>query len=132
MTTENVRIVQQALAGLMEAGGVDALAASLSADFRHHRSDATVRNKDEWLAAVRSAIGPTAGMRIEIRHLLSDGDHVVVHSRRRLPGGGPEVVVVDIVRLEDKSVAEIWEIIEPAAHAAANLAWWQPDAAPVP
>ena|SRR5690349_20577977 len=131
MTMENKRIVQQALAGLMEPGGVDALAASLSDDFRHHRPDATVKNKPEWLAAVRNAIGPTAGMQIEILHLLSEGDHVVVHSRRRLPDTGPEVVVVDILRIEDELVTEIWEVIEPTAHAAANVTWWEPSSAPV-
>lgn len=131
MTTENKRIVQQALAGLMEPGGVDALAASLSDTFRHHRPDATVRNKSEWLAAVRDATGPTVGMQIEILHLLSEGDHVIVHSRRRLPGPGPEVVVVDILRIQDELVAEIWEIIEPASHAAANLTWWEPTSVPV-
>jgi len=126
MTTENKRIVQQALAGLMEPGGVDALAASLSDNFRHHRPDATVKNKSEWLAAVRDALGPTVGMQIEVLHLLSEGDHVMVHSRRRLPDMGPEVVVVDILRIQDGLVAEIWEVIEPASQAAANLTWWKP------
>lgn len=132
MTTENKRVVQQALAGLMEEGGVDALAASLSDGFRHHRPDGTVKNKSEWLAAVRNAVGPTTGMQIEVLHLLSEGDHVMVHSRRRLPDGGPEVVVVDLLRLENELVTEIWEVIEPAAHAAANLTWWEPRPAPVP
>jgi predicted SnoaL-like aldol condensation-catalyzing enzyme len=131
MTTENKRIVQQALAGLMEPGGIDALAASLTDDFRHHRPDATVKNKSEWLAAVRDAIGPTVGMQIEILHLLSEGDHVMVHSRRRLPDVGPEVVVVDILRIQEELVAEIWEVIEPVSHAAANLMWWEPISAPV-
>jgi predicted SnoaL-like aldol condensation-catalyzing enzyme len=115
----------------MEPGGIDALAASLTDDFRHHRPDATVKNKSEWLAAVRDAIGPTVGMQIEILHLLSEGDHVMVHSRRRLPDVGPEVVVVDILRIQEELVAEIWEVIEPVSHAAANLMWWEPISAPV-
>ena len=124
MTIENKRIVQQALAGLIEAGDVDALAASLSDDFRHHRPDATVKTKMEWLAAVRAAMSPTVGMQIEVLHLLSDEDLVVVHSRRRLPDGGPEAVVIDILRVHDGLVAEIWETIEPVAHASANMLWW--------
>ena len=48
------------------------------------------------LVAVRAALTATAGMQVEILHLLSDGDHVVVHSRRRLPDAGPEIVVVDV------------------------------------
>jgi predicted SnoaL-like aldol condensation-catalyzing enzyme len=124
MTTENKIVVQRALAGLIETGDVDTLAGFLSDDFVHHRPDAT-STKAEWLAAVQAALGPTTGMRVEILHLLADGDHVVVHSRRRLPDPGPEIVVVDVLRIDDGHIAEVWETIEPVAHAAANLAWWE-------
>ncbi|WP_433554296.1 nuclear transport factor 2 family protein [Micromonospora zamorensis] len=126
MTTENKGIVQRALAGLIETGDVDALASFLSEDFLHHRSDSTTSTKVEWLAAVQAALGPTAGMQVEILHLLADTDHVVVHSRRRLPDAGPEIVVVDVLRVADGLIAEVWEIIEPVAQAAANGAWWEP------
>ncbi len=125
MTVENKGLVQNALAVLLETGDVDALARFLSDDFVHHRPDAT-RSGPEWLAAVRAALVPLAGMRVEILQVLADGEHVVVHSRRRLPGGGPEIVVVDIWRIAGGLIAEGWEIIEPAARAAANLVWWEP------
>ncbi|MGC4860380.1 nuclear transport factor 2 family protein [Micromonospora sp. DT41] len=124
MTTENKSIVKRALAGLVETGDVNTLASFLSDDFVHHRPDST-STRAEWLAAVRAALGPTAGMQVDILHLLADGDHVVVHSRRRLPDGGPEIVVVDLLRIADGSIAEAWEIIEPVAHAAANVTWWE-------
>lgn len=123
MTIENKIVVQRALAGLIETGDVETLASSLSDDFVHHRPDST-STRAEWLAAVRAALGPTAGMQVEILHLLSDGDHVVVHSRRRLPDAGPEIVVVDVLRIADGLIAEGWEIIEPVDQAAANLTWW--------
>jgi predicted SnoaL-like aldol condensation-catalyzing enzyme len=130
MTIENKAVVRRALAGLIETGDVETLASYLSDDFTHHRPDATTSNKAEWLAAVRASLGPTAGMQVEILHLLADGDHVVVHSRRRLPGAGSEITVVDVLRVADGSIAEVWEIIEPAAQAAANLAWWEPAVQP--
>ncbi|GLZ59614.1 hypothetical protein Misp05_31900 [Micromonospora sp. NBRC 107095] len=123
-TTENKSIVGRALAGLVDSGDVDTLASFLSEDFIHHRSDSTTSTRAQWLAAVRAALGPTAGMRVDILHLLADGDHVVVHSRRRLPD--VEIVVVDVLRIADGLIAEAWEVIEPAAHAAANGAWWDP------
>lgn len=126
MTTENRTLVQNALAELIGAGGVAALEPMLSEDFVHHRPDSTTSTKAEWLAAVGAALEPLAGMQVEVEHMLADADHVVVHSRRRLPGGGPEVTVVDIVRVEDGLIAEVWETIEPAAQAAANLRWWEP------
>ncbi|WP_247686078.1 nuclear transport factor 2 family protein [Micromonospora sp. C31] len=126
MSTENTSIVRRALAGLIGTGDIDTLASFLSEDFRHHRPDSATSTRAEWLAAVRAALGPTAGMQVEILHLLADGDHVVVHSRRRLPDAGPEIVVVDVLRIADGSIAEAWEIIEPVAHAAANVTWWEP------
>lgn len=48
-----------------------------------------------------------------------------MHSRRQLPGAGPEIVVVDIWRIEEGLITEAWEIIEPVAQAAANLVWWE-------
>ncbi|MFI6785925.1 nuclear transport factor 2 family protein [Nonomuraea sp. NPDC050383] len=126
MTTDNKSIVQKALTELVGTGDVDALAPLLSDDFVHHRPDSTSSTKAEWLAAVRAALVPLAGMQVEIDHVLADGDHVVMHSRRRLPGGGPEIVVVDIWRIDDGLIAEAWEIIEPVAQAAAHLVWWEP------
>ncbi|MEU5673811.1 nuclear transport factor 2 family protein [Micromonospora sp. NPDC047762] len=128
MTTENKSIVGRALAGLVDTGDVDTLASYLSEDFTHHRSDSTTSTRAQWLAAVRAALGPTTGMRVDILHLLADGDHVVVHSRRRLPDAGPEIVVVDVLRIADGLIAQVWEVIEPAAQAAANDAWWNADA----
>ncbi|MER7591401.1 nuclear transport factor 2 family protein [Micromonospora sp. NPDC127501] len=128
MTTENKSIVGRALAGLVDTGDVDTLASYLSEDFTHHRSDSTTSTRAQWLAAVRAALGPTAGMRVDIMHLLADGDHVVVHSRRRLHDGGPEIVVVDVLRIADGLIAEVWEVIEPAGQTAANDAWWDADA----
>ncbi|MEU8195349.1 nuclear transport factor 2 family protein [Microbispora amethystogenes] len=124
-TTDNKSIVQRALTALVATGDVDALAPLLSDDFAHHRPDSTSKTKTEWLAAVRAALVPLAGMRVEILQVLADGDHVVMHSRRRLPGAGPGIAVVDIWRLDDGLIAEAWEIIEPVAQAAANLTWWE-------
>nr|WP_236072000.1 nuclear transport factor 2 family protein [Streptomyces polyasparticus] len=124
-TTDHKELVQRALADLLGPGGVDAVAPLLSEDFLHHRPDATTSTKKEWLASVEAALVPLAGMRVEVLHLLADGGHVVVHSRRTHPSG-VEITVVDLLRIEDGLITEVWEIIEPAAEAAAHLEWWQP------
>ncbi|MCF2533768.1 nuclear transport factor 2 family protein [Yinghuangia soli] len=122
-TTDNKAVVQQALAALLASGDVDALASVLTDDFVHHRPDASA-GKEEWLAAVRAAYGHIAGMQVDVGHMLADGDLVMLHSRRRLPEGGPEITVVDIWRFAGGRIAEAWEIIEPTAEAAAHMAWW--------
>jgi predicted SnoaL-like aldol condensation-catalyzing enzyme len=124
MTTQNKSIVERALAELIGTGDVDALKPLLSDDFVHHRPDSTSSTKAEWLAAVRAV--PIADLRVEVHHVLADGDHVVMHSRRWLPGAGPGIAGVDIWRLDDGLIAEGWEIIEPVAEVAANQVWWEP------
>ncbi|ARX88393.1 hypothetical protein SMD44_07880 [Streptomyces alboflavus] len=99
-------IVQRALAQLVGTGDVDALGKVLSDDFVHHRPDATSRTKAEWLAAVRAS--PLGDMRVDVLHLLADGDHVVMHSRRHHPGTGAEITGVDIWRFDDGLIAEAW------------------------
>ncbi|WP_399892083.1 nuclear transport factor 2 family protein [Streptomyces sp. BBFR51] len=125
MTTDTKSVVQQALAELIKTGSVDGLEPLLSDDFVHHRPDSISSTKTEWLAAVQAALIPLTDMRVEVHHLLAEGDHVVMHSRRQLPDAGPEIAVVDIWRIDDGLIAEAWEIIEPVAQAAANLVWWE-------
>jgi predicted SnoaL-like aldol condensation-catalyzing enzyme len=122
----NKDIVRRALSELITTGSTAGLAPLLSDDFVHHRPDATSSTRSEWLAAVEAALTPLAGMQVEIEHLLAEGDHVVLHTRRRLPDGGPEIAVVDIWRVDGGLISEAWEIIEPVADAAANLTWWAP------
>jgi predicted SnoaL-like aldol condensation-catalyzing enzyme len=125
MTTDNKSIVQEAMAGLIATGDVDALAPVLSDDFIHHKPDSTSSTKKEWLAEVRAALPHIAGMQVEIHHVLAGDDHVVMHTRRWLPGAEPGIAVVDIWRFDDGRITEGWEIIEPVAQVATNLAWWE-------
>ncbi|MFD0852345.1 nuclear transport factor 2 family protein, partial [Actinomadura adrarensis] len=87
-TADRKSLVVQALANLVETGDVDALAPHLSDDFVHHRPDSTRSTKAEWLASVGAALPHLAGMEVEVQHVLADDDHVVMHSRRRLPEAG--------------------------------------------
>ncbi|NYI76564.1 nuclear transport factor 2 family protein [Nocardioides panzhihuensis] len=121
--TDAVTTFTAAFAGLVATGDTGPVEQLLAPGFRHHRPDATSSTKDQWLSAVRGSLERIAGMEVEVKHVLASGDHVVMHRRRRLPGG-PEITVVDICRFEDELIAEVWEIIEPAAEAAAHLSWW--------
>ncbi|MFI0410546.1 nuclear transport factor 2 family protein [Actinomadura sp. 3N508] len=123
MSEENKSIVQKAMADLLRTGDVDALGTVLSDEFVHHRPDSSTA-KEEWLGRVRAAWGHIADMQVDVLQILADGDYVVLRTRRRLPGGGPEVVIVDTWRFDGGLIAEAWEVIEPVAQAAANLRWW--------
>lgn len=122
MTTETKDAVRQAFAALLETGDTDVLEPLLSDAFVHHRPDGS-STREEWLAAIRWALDHLTGMEVEVDHVLAEGDRVMLHSRRWLPGG-PEIVTVDILRFENDQVTEVWEIIEPVAEAAAHRTWW--------
>lgn len=122
MAPDNKSIVQGALAKLIQTGDASALEPFLHEEFLHHRPDTTL-NKPQWLAAVRAV--PIADLRVDIRHWLAEGAYVVMHSRRSLTNGGPEVAGVDIWRIEDGLIAEAWEILEPVAEAADHFVWWR-------
>jgi predicted SnoaL-like aldol condensation-catalyzing enzyme len=124
MTTQNKQLVQQALSQLLGDGGATALEPFLSEDFRHHRPNGRTRTKPEWLTDVGNALTPLAGMEVEILHVLSDADHVVVHTHRHL-ANGPSIAVVDILRVTGNQITEAWELIEPSAEADSHLTWWE-------
>jgi predicted SnoaL-like aldol condensation-catalyzing enzyme len=111
MSTDNKRIVEEAIAELFGKGGVDAVAPLLRADFVDHGPGLVASNKADWIAAVRQL--PVADMKIEVRHLLADGDYVTMLSRRWLPWEGHWIAVSDIWRLEDGLIAEHGEVFQP-------------------
>lgn len=127
-TRENKAVVQLALAELIAHGDVDALGRRLTDGFVHHKPDGTSSTKPQWLAEVGTALAavPFADLQVEVLHMLADGDHVVLYTRRRLPGSDSGIAVVDILRLDGGLIAEAWEIIEREDQVAANLAWWKP------
>lgn len=121
---ENVRTVRRVLGEVFGAGDVGALEPVLADDFVHHRPDGLSRGRAEWVAAVRETVTAAAGVQVDVRHLVADGDHVVMHAVRRLPDG-TVVAGVDIWRFDGGRVAEAWELLEPAAEAAGHLRWWE-------
>jgi predicted SnoaL-like aldol condensation-catalyzing enzyme len=120
----NVDTVRRVLGEVFGAGDVGALGPVLGESFVHHRPDGTSRGRQEWVAAVRETVAEARGVQVDVQHLLADGDHVVMHSVRRLPGG-PAVAGVDIWRFDGGRIVEAWEVLEPAAEAAGHLRWWE-------
>jgi hypothetical protein len=90
-------------------GDLDAVAPLLRDDFTDHGLPFRTATKADWIAAARNL--PLAGMRIDIRRLVAEGDHVTMFSRRRLPGG-VDIAVADVFRVQDGLIAERWEIVE--------------------
>ncbi|SDE32718.1 nuclear transport factor 2 family protein [Glycomyces harbinensis] len=117
MTTDKKQIIRTALAELFGSGGTDALEPYLKDDFTDRGPGIVASGKDEWLEAVRRI--PAADMKIEIRLLLEDGDHVTMLSRRWLPWAGHWIAAADVWRFEGDRIAEHVEVFQPIPEDAA-------------
>ncbi|MFE4610036.1 nuclear transport factor 2 family protein [Streptomyces niveus] len=95
---------------LYGAGDFDAVAPLLRDDYADHGLPFRTATKAEWIAEARKL--PLAELRVDIRRLVAEGDHVTMFSRRSLPDGALDIAVADIFRIQDGLIAERWEIVE--------------------
>jgi predicted SnoaL-like aldol condensation-catalyzing enzyme len=109
MSAESKQLVMKCLE-LYGKGELDAVAALLRDDYADHGLPFRTATKAEWLVAARGL--PLAGLRIEIRRLVAEGDHVTMFSRRWLPEAGLDIAVADVFRVQDGLIAERWEVVE--------------------
>ena len=62
-----------------------------------------------------------ASLRYENALAVADGDYVMLHGRFTGRGGGPNWVVVDILRFENGQFAEHWDVIQDEATKASSV-----------
>lgn len=92
-------------------GDLDAVAPLMRDDYADHGLPFRTTTRHAWIEAARKL--PLTELRIEIRALVAEGDRVAMFSRRWLPGGGLDIVVADVFRVQDGLIAERWEVVEP-------------------
>ncbi|MEV8423337.1 nuclear transport factor 2 family protein [Streptomyces niveus] len=95
---------------LYGAGDLDAVAPLLRDDYADHGLPFRTATKAAWIEEARKL--PLAELRVDIRRLVAEGDHVTMFSRRSLPDGALDIAVADIFRIQDGLIAERWEIVE--------------------
>lgn len=61
---------------------------------------------------------PLIGAAVEIKRVIADEDHAVVHLHLLPPGDDRGIAIVDIVRVEDGLIKEHWDVKQPVPPAA--------------
>lgn len=75
--------------------------------------------REGFLAFAHASQERAPAMRVEVKLVIGEGDHVVTHSRFTIPGA-PDRSIMDIWRLEDGRIVEHWDVIQTVPETAAN------------
>lgn len=107
------------------AGNVDVLRTLLHEDFVEH-SPGNPSGRDAFIEFIAKA--PVAGARLDLKRVIADDDHVVMHYRMSTSDTSDAsddergVAVVDIWRMVDGQIVEHWDVLQdvPAADQTPN------------
>lgn len=74
-------------------------------------------------AAAIAALEPmfaNPGSRFDVKRILVDGDHAVIHLHGRGKPDTPGGAVADIYRIKDGKIVEHWDVLQPMPDKSAN------------
>jgi predicted SnoaL-like aldol condensation-catalyzing enzyme len=87
--------------------------------FRHH--NAYYEGSAESLAAgMQENARQFPDKTLKVKHVVAEGDLVVVHSHVRLKPGDPGVALVHIFRFENSHIVELWDLGQPVPEQSPN------------
>ncbi|MEU6784442.1 nuclear transport factor 2 family protein [Nonomuraea angiospora] len=92
------------------AGNVEILRGLLREDFIEH-SPGNPSGRDAFIEFIASA--PVAGAKLDLKRVIAEDDHVMLHYHMVPPGDERGIAVVDIWRLVDGQIAEHWDVVQP-------------------
>ena len=91
------------------AGRLDEAYSLVSPKFRHH--NAYFKGDAQSLkAGMDDAHKQFPDTKLDVQHVLADGDMVAVHSKVQHAPERPAIAVVHIFRLEAGKIAELWDV----------------------
>jgi predicted SnoaL-like aldol condensation-catalyzing enzyme len=91
-------------------GNLEPLKPLLHEDFVEH-SPGNPSGRDAFLDFI--AQSPVAGADLELRRIIADDTHVVMHYLMTTPDSPRGEAVVDIWRFEDGQIVEHWDVVQP-------------------
>ncbi|MFI6739696.1 nuclear transport factor 2 family protein [Nonomuraea sp. NPDC050451] len=105
-----------ALRGFAEfaAGNVEILRGLLREDFVEH-SPGNPSGRDAFIEFIASS--PVAKAKLDLKRVIAENDHVVMHYHMVPPGEERGIAVVDIWRMADGQIVEHWDVVQPVPDA---------------
>ncbi|MFG1624844.1 nuclear transport factor 2 family protein [Kribbella sp. NPDC049227] len=97
------------------AGNITPLRPLLHEDFLEH-SPGNPSGRDAFLDFIATA--PVASARLDLRRVIADDTHVVMHYLMTTPDDPRGVAVTDIWRFENNQIVEHWDVVQPVPDAA--------------
>ncbi|WP_043933250.1 nuclear transport factor 2 family protein [Bacillus sp. EB01] len=84
----------------------------VSPDFRHHnpyfRGDA-----ESLMLAMEENAGENPNKTLQVKHVVEEGDNVMIHSHIKQKQDDPGAAVVHIFRFYDDFIVEMWDVGQP-------------------
>jgi len=65
------------------------------------------------LDGIEAAAKASANRTFDVKHVVAEGDFVVVHSRVRQDPNAPGAAVVHLFRFDGDRIAELWDVGQP-------------------
>jgi predicted SnoaL-like aldol condensation-catalyzing enzyme len=96
-----------------------AVAKYIGANYRQHNPNAS-DGPEGVIAYATGYLKANPQLRIEFKHIIAEGDIVVVHSFIKPNSSDLGRAVVDIFRVEDGKLVEHWDVMQPVPLQAEN------------
>ncbi|MEV0230445.1 nuclear transport factor 2 family protein [Nonomuraea sp. NPDC050786] len=109
VTERNKELVLRGFAEFA-AGNIEALRTLIREDFIEH-SPGNPSGRDAFIEFVANS--PVARSRLDLKRVIAEDDHVVLHYLMMPPGSERGIAVVDVWRLVDGQVVEHWDVVQP-------------------
>lgn len=92
------------------AGNINVLFDVLAEDFVEH-SPGNPSGRDAFIEHIRTA--PVSRAKLDLKRVIADDDHVVMHYLMTGDDSPNGTAVVDIWRLEGGKIVEHWDVLQP-------------------
>ena len=90
----------------------DAFAKYVSPSLRHHDAGSGGTAED-LLAAMESDAREHPHKRLDVKHVIADGELVAVHSHLRRWDDDPGFALVHLFRVRQGRIVELWDVVQP-------------------